>query len=425
MRPRPCLSAESVAELVRGNGTEEDQLHSIECATCARRVSLLRRIHSAGPGPVAGAVDEVEVVVARLLATPRRNWWRAVKELEYRRPEVVRRLLRLGVDARLRDLGLAVDLAKAATAIGELLANRVPDVADLRFETWKFSSAVLREAGRYAETEAALARANEAAQATSDPELSQASVLLARALLCAEPDIWRPHDAAALLDQAEIAFSRRDPGRMLGLLTARGFLLFRAGAMAAARDIFKVVLEQTPESDREGYLNALNNFVAPRVELRDSAADVERAISLLVEENVALGRGAQVARARWLMGRVHLIRGDFDAAVYPFRTAMATIGDSDSSIRFGLDTIEALLLGSRHHEAFELARELATAAVALEQREPSRRHGLTAQVFAYLREAAQRQVLTADLVADVARYLDRITRQRPVAFVPPMPLVDM
>jgi hypothetical protein len=126
-----------------------------------------------------------------------------------------------------------------------------------------------------------------------------------------------------------------------------------------------------------------------------------------------------------MMGRVHVIRCDYDAAIELLRTAMVTIGDDDSSIRFGLDTIEALLLADRHHEAFELARKLAAAAVALEQREPSRRHGLTTQVFAYLREAALRQVLTADLVAEAARYTDRITRQRPFAFAPPMPLVDM
>lgn len=424
MKSRSCLSSEAMADLVRGTGTEEDQQHSIECATCARRVSLLRRIRSAGPGPLAEAVDEVEELVARLLAAHRGSWWRVVKEREYRRPEVARRLLRLGVDARLRDPSLAVDLAKATTTIADSLAD-TEGVADLRFEAWKFSSAVLREAGRYEETGVAFVRAEEAAQATSDPELAQASVLLSRALFCAERDIWRPDEATALLDRAESVFSRRDPARMQALLTARGFLLFRTGTMAAAREVFRAVLERTSRADRESYLNALSNFIAPRIELREAAVDVEQSIALLIEENAALGRSAQVARARWMMGRVHVIRGDYDAAIDPLRTAMVRIGDDDSFIRFGLDTIEALLLADRHHEAFELARELATVAVALEQREPTRRHGLTTQVFAYLREAAQRQVLTADLVVEAARYIDRITRQRPFAFAPPMPLVDM
>lgn len=425
MRPVPCLSVQSMADLVRGNATEDDRRHSIECATCARRLALLRRLRSAAPGPIAEAVEEVEEVVTRFLTTPRSNWWREVKERQYRRPEVARRLLRLGVDARLRDLELAVDLAKAATRIGDLLADRVPHVAELRFETWKFSSAVLREAGRYDETEAALVCAAEAARVTSDPELAQASVFLSRALLCAERDIWRPDEAAALLDRAETVFSRRDPARMQAVLTTRAFLFFRSGDIRAASETFHGILEQTAKTDHEDYLNALSNCMVARVELREAAADVEPAIAFLIEENMALGRSVQVACARWMMGRLHVIRGDYNAAIDLLRTAMITIGDSDSSIRFGLDMIEALLLDSRHHEAFELARELATAAVALEQREPSRRHGLTAQVFAYLREAAQRQMLTADLVVDAARYLDRITRQRPFAFVPPMPLVDM
>lgn len=125
------------------------------------------------------------------------------------------------------------------------------------------------------------------------------------------------------------------------------------------------------------------------------------------------------------MGRVHIDRQEYDLAISLLRRAMTEIGDADSSIRIGLDAMEALLLDERHDEAFGLARELASASVFLDEREPSRRHGLTAQVFAYLREAAQFQALTADLVADIGRYLDRITRQRPVDFVPPMPLADM
>jgi hypothetical protein len=200
-----------------------------------------------------------------------------VKEPEYRRPEVARRVLRLAVDARLRDLGLAVDLARAATAILDVPAEGAPDIAELRFEAWKFSSAVLREAGRYVETEVAFVRAEEAAPATTDPELAQASLLLSRALFCAERDIWRPDEAAALLDRAESVFSRRDPARMQGVLTARAFLMFRSGALVAARETFHVVLERTSKTDHEDYLNALSNCMVACVELREATVDVEQA----------------------------------------------------------------------------------------------------------------------------------------------------
>ncbi|MDP9192851.1 MAG: hypothetical protein M3P06_14210 [Acidobacteriota bacterium] len=108
---------------------------------------------------------------------------------------------------------------------------------------------------------------------------------------------------------------RLDASRMRAALHARALLLFRSGDLRAAREKFAALLETTPKSDRENYLNALSNFTAVRVELH--------------------------------------------------------------------------------------------------------------QVLAYLREAAQREAWTADLVADLARYVDRITRQRPFDFVPPMPLADM
>jgi len=126
-----------------------------------------------------------------------------------------------------------------------------------------------------------------------------------------------------------------------------------------------------------------------------------------------------------MMGKLQLLRGEYDAAAKLLIRAMNTVGDSDSSIRSGLDAIHALLLGERVREAYSLALELASESVALERRAPSRRHDLTVQVFAYLREAAQRQALTADLVTECAHYLDRIARQPPIEFVPPMPLTEM
>jgi tetratricopeptide (TPR) repeat protein len=271
----------------------------------------------------------------------------------------------------------------------------------------------------------AFASAEDAAKATADPELAEASVLLSRALFHAEPDVWNPDEAAALLDRVERVFAQRDAARLQTAITARAFLLFRSGDTAAAREKFDLVLAATPKTDRASYLNALSNLTWVRVELREAGTEVEQTIAFLIDENTALGRAVQIARARWMMGRVLVVRGDYEAAIDLLNTAMIEIGDVDSSIRIGLDEIEALLLDERYHEAFALARELASTAVAFNEGEPSRRHALTTQVLAYLREAAQRQALTADLVSEVARYIDRITRQQPFDFVPPMPLAAM
>jgi len=104
---------------------------------------------------------------------------------------------------------------------------------------------------------------------------------------------------------------------------------------------------------------------------------------------------------------------------------MSGIGDRDSAIRIGLDLVQVLLIDDCRTEALALARHLAETAFGLDQAEPSRRRALTAQVCAYLRDAAVSQVWTADLVAGLSRYVDQITRQRPVDFIPPMPLSQM
>jgi tetratricopeptide (TPR) repeat protein len=427
MTHRPCLSAEEIANAIRGFRTDDSQRHVSECEACTRRVALLRRVREAGLAPIADVTSEVDALIAKLLAAPRSTWWKVVLEPEYRRTDVARRLLSMGVDARLRDRHLAVDFTRAATRIVDSLAPAdIHEVADLRFEAWKFLSVVLRETGRYSEAEAAFLSAGAAALATSDPELAETSVLLSRALFCAEPDVWKPEEAATLLDRAErVLVARGDPVRIQAALTARAFLLFRSGNPRAACEKFTELLDATPKSDHENYLSALNNVMWVRVELHEVDSEVEQAIAFLIDTNVALGRAVPAARARWMMGRVCRIRGDYGEAVERLRAEMVTVGDSDSSIRVGLDALESLLLDERHQEAFRLARELASVAVALDLREPSRRHGLTAQVLAYLREAAQRQALTADLVSEVARYVDRIARQRPFDFIPPMPLADM
>lgn len=423
MTQRPCLSAEEIANCTRGAGTDDSQRHVDECEACTRRVSFVRRIRAAGLRPIADVTSEVDELVANLLAAPRKTWWKIVLEPEYRRAEVARRLLSLSVAARLRDPLLSVEYARSATTIVDRIG--VQGVADLRFEVWKFASLVLREAACYTETEKALEAADAAARATSDPELAQASVSLSRALFCIEPDVWRPEEAEALIGRAEQVFVHRAPERVQGAFTVRALLLFRSGDICAAREAFAALLHTTPTNDRELYLDAVSNLMWTRVELREVDDEIEPAVRHLLEENTILGRNVQVARALWMMGKICTMRGEYDRAVGSLRAAMTNIGDGDTSVRIGLDMVETLLLGESYDEALGLARQLATAAAALDEREPNRRRALTAIVFAYLRDAAHRQAWTADLVADLGRYIDRITRQRPFDFIPPMPLSDM
>lgn len=337
----------------------------------------------------------------------------------------MRRLVALADDASSSDRKMAVALVAAATRLVETLAREGDDVAELRFGTWKFASALLREAGKYDLTETALTIAASAARAVSDTELAEASVHFSRALLYAEPDVWKPDEARKLLDRSEEVFARRDAARQHSVRIARAFLLYRSGDLDAARTAFKEILDATAATDRQNYVNALTNLMFARIDLGDHDDDVQRAVELLVTEYAVLGQVVHVARARWLMGKVQRLRGNLDESADLLRSAMRDIGNRDSAIRVGLDLLETLLLAGRNTEALPLSRELAAEAVALDRSEPSRSRSLTAAVFSYAREAAQRGVLTADLVSELARYVDRIHCQRVLDFIPPMPLADM
>jgi hypothetical protein len=316
------LSAEEIANCIRGLGTDDSQHHMDECEACARRVSFVRRIRGAGLGPIADVTSEVDDLVAKLLAAPRKTWWKIVLEPEYRRAEIARRLLSLSVAARFRDPQLAVAYAQSAAVISDRIDG--PGVADLRFEVWKVASAVFREAARYTETETALDNADVAARAVSDPELAQASVSLSRALFCIEPDVWRPEEVESMLDRAELVFVQRAPERMHGALTVRALLLFRSGDIRAARHAFATLLQATPSGDRELYLDAMSNLMWTRVELREADEETEQAVRHLLDENTGLGRTVQVARALWMMGKISAMRGEYDRAVVSLRAAMTS-----------------------------------------------------------------------------------------------------
>lgn len=386
---------------------------------------MLRRAERAGPEVIDEVISEVDALAARLLVLPRDEWWRALTEPQFREPGLVVRLIALADDASSSDRKMAVALVAAATRLVEALARERDDVAELRFSTWKFASALLREAGKYDLTETALAMAESAARAVSDTEVAEASVHFSRALLYAEPDVWKLDEARKLLDRSEEVFARRDAARKHAVRIARAFLLYRSGDLDAARSAFQEILDATAVTDRQSYVNALTNLMFARIDLGEHDEEVEEAVELLVTEYTLLGQVVHVARARWLMGKVQRLRGNLDESAHLLRSAMRDIGNRDSAIRVGLDLLETLLLAEHYSEALPLSRDLAVEAVALDRSQPSRSRSLTAAVFAYAREAAQRGVLTADLVSELARHVDRINRQRVLDFVPPMPLADM
>ena len=75
MTRRRCLSSDDLAGFVRGRGTDDDERHVRGCERCTRRAILVRRIVTAGIGPIADTAAEVDQLVERLRGAPRGEWW--------------------------------------------------------------------------------------------------------------------------------------------------------------------------------------------------------------------------------------------------------------------------------------------------------------------------------------------------------------
>jgi hypothetical protein len=427
-----CLSPADLARLARGESMLDEAMetHASECAVCSQRIGFLRGCMTAGANEIAEEALEIAALLRELEETPGTplRWWRFVQQPRFHRPSLVRRLVALAIDARRKNTKIAIGYSATATQIVELLAANQEQIADLRFQAWRHHAFLLCEASKYDECRAALVTAEEAAAQTADPELSRGLVLLSRAILNIEPDVWVPDECCALIEQAERIFSRRDPDRHLRAKTVRGILLGRCGDYGNAAAILAEVLAFTPPADESAYAEALHNYLWAVVQAGRVDDELTEQLSTLEFMDEHHGATLSVLRDHWMRALLVLGKGRAEEAAALLRDTMRgfeTHGDIDTALRVGLDAVRAFLQGERYPEAVELARDLVSRSFGLDTREPTRRRTLTAEAIAYLRDAAQLGALTADLVSTVARYVDTIRAQRPIDFVPPMPLSQM
>jgi hypothetical protein len=426
MKGSVCPGPEELASYADGSGSIEVRTHVESCRRCATRLRFL-----AAPdgerGLVEEAAREAEASVRRLLSEPPHRWPLLAGADEFRSVAVAHRLLRVAIETReAGDLRTAVAAADAVTVIADAETVDHFDAAELRFDAWKYRSAFLRELGDYEAAKAAFAHADDASAFVADPVLARASIALARAMLCAEPDVWQPEEAAALLDGAERVFAARRDERLRAARTVRAMLLLRSGDAAFARAIFENVLAAVPSVDEPARADALANVLAAAVEMADWDL-AERIQPQVAAINRRLGRTIHSARDRWEEARIARGRNDHAGAVHAASQAsreFEALGMVDDAIRAGLIAVYSLAVEGELDAALELNRSLVEKAIALDRKQPSRRHALTAEALTYLRELAQRRMLTGDAISEIESYLDRIFTRPPVNFRPSVRLIS-
>lgn len=150
------------------------------------------------------------------------------------------------------------------------------------------------------------------------------------------------------------------------------------------------------------------------------------AARLLFEERM---ERAEVAMSNWLIGEAlshtdHL--AESIGALISAEIEFSALGMTNQWIPVRLARVEAMLAADMPADMVRpLCQEAAEASIALDRREPSRRHNCTAQALEFLRENAARESLTVGMVQYVRAYVRRAS-MRPVSkFVPPSAVAIM
>lgn len=401
--------------------------HCVRCPSCQRVLTLARTIAAENLSitidDAAAAQDRVESLVAELLRVPVEDRPRLASEARFMVPEVATRFNRMAMAKFRQDLRLAHSHAHVSTVISSSITQRLGVAAEVEFECWKTRSSILREQGDFDSARSALLFARRAMTRCSDRELKAAIIDFATAAICVMRDAWSPAEANALLDVCAPVFAVRAPERIMAVQSVRGTIALVSGDYPRALELYSEVAASVEPADDVAWANAHRNVVNAlvRTKMLDKANDLLRRVRRV---DVKLGRTLDIVKDDALAaGIVDESGGHAEAAAMyaDVRRRFAACGELETALLAGKDEAVSLVAAGRVDQARRVLASLLTPDVILD----TDRQRFTSEAISYLRELADREVLTADVAIEVARYIDRIHVQRAEPFRTPLPPFTM
>jgi tetratricopeptide (TPR) repeat protein len=314
----------------------------------------------------------------------------------------------------------ALNLAEAAT----IFAERLPDdyypaegVYELRGTAWKEYATACRYLGRFRDALAALVRAEGAYWHLLQPTIGVGAVELVRAIV-----FWRMEQYDQALEaarrSADLFVSVCDTARYLSSKEVEAVILHRKGDFEAARAAYVTLYEAGSNvGDADMVARAAQNLGTLFVE-RGDVGEASRCFLEALQLAEGLMLKARAARARWCIGWVALVAGDFSGAEKRLRASeleIAALGMADDVDSVKLHLAEAILMQGRFEEV-----ELLAAGLVIRFGDAGLVTGaLTAAAF--LREAAAARTLTRRQVRHVREYLVQVKEHPALVFVPAPP----
>jgi tetratricopeptide (TPR) repeat protein len=351
-------------------------------------------------------------------AAARFVWLNVADKPEYQTGGVARLLCQWANRMCARDALYALKLAEAATIISQSLPDTSyprNTIHELRGEALKEQANALLSLGRLGEAAGAIDAAE-----TEYRELSQESSGLASlkylrgAIHCEQEQLDSAEQAAH--EAAEL--SRRS-GATEVYVNARhllGYVLFDRNQYAEAAEVYEDVLRYG-EAQRSDAWTARASLAVGGCHLElGHAATADRYLHRALQMFSRLGYGPDIARTQWAIGRLIFLQGNTSEAVYRLHRSMKALseyGNMTDAALVAIDLAELLSATGRQREIPKVLANVVQTFIDAGKLTSA----LTA--LAFLKSAADQNVLSAELVSYVRRFVQRCDRRPELVFVPP------
>lgn len=431
-----CPSARTIIEAWGGGDASLRRFIERHVASCAHCDAIVRALDELGGFAADGGdiYSEIARVIDARLSSERPHRWESLvrANAEFHHRVVVAHLISRSDECYPSNPRDGLSYADAAIAAFEAMnKGRLPEIAAdalLYATALKNRATHLYLLGRYSHALCAADASADTVRLFGDTEgvvAHRAAIALARGMIFGDVDVCEYDKALVEIDTAEALFLTASPERVADARWWRAMILARCGRLKEARGLFgDLLIAVAADSAERGTLMQCLAWCA--LLDNDDGSAFEYASAALQIHTVRHNR-VDRAKAEWAIGRVLSRRNDHEAARAKFESASSALAECsqlDVWVRVRLDHVHDLLTADPRADVRALCESIAAVSQMLDQRERLRRHHCTAEALAYLRRSAAEDVLTAESVAYVIGYLDRLTTAPPARFTaPPTPHV--
>jgi tetratricopeptide (TPR) repeat protein len=319
-------------------------------------------------------------------------------------------LLKESLEAVFEEPLRAIDLAELGVRVTEYLVEEAYDpdwVLDLKARAWAYLGNGLRVLGELWSAESAFRRAEEAMETsmTGNPHVRAEVLDLKGSLRRAQRRLEESEALAGLA--LELYRESGDASGVGSVLIKRARILEERGEIAGAIALLEEAAVQVARGDKPRLLLCARHNLALFLTAADRCDEAEALLPEVRRLSRELGNPLDLARLRWVEGRIAFGRGEWATAEVALREVQKEFFERHMGYDAALVSLDLGALYARQGRTAEQKTLAIEIMPVFESREVSREAMAALLMFQH---AAQEERLTADLARQLAAFLKRERR---------------